>query len=149
LAGQPRVAPAFQVTIVTENTVKNRIFKTAGMLLFAGTVLTGCATIEKNASTDTEEMLAAAGFKVKIADTAEKIAHLQSMQQRKLLTHIKDGSVYYAYADAQFCKCMYMGSEKNYQEYQKLHVEQTTAEMNQAAAMDWDSWGGWGGWGPW
>ncbi|MBW1750071.1 MAG: hypothetical protein JRJ37_05130, partial [Deltaproteobacteria bacterium] len=79
----------------------------------------------------------------------EKIAHLQSMQQRKLLTHIKDGSVYYAYADAQFCKCMYMGSEKNYQEYQKLHVEQTTAEMNQAAAMDWDSWGGWGGWGPW
>ena len=125
---------------------KKQFVKTTGMVILAGIVLSGCAAMEKSAATDTEKMLAAAGFKMKPADTADKLAHVQSMEQRKLLSHVQNGTVYYAYADAEYCKCLYMGSEKNYQEYQKLDIQQNTAEMNRAAAMNWNSWGGWGGW---
>jgi len=125
---------------------KKQFVKTTGMVILAGIALSGCAAMEKSAATDTEKMLAASGFKMKPADTADKLAHVQSMEQNKLLTLTQDGAVYYAYADAEYCKCLYMGSEKNYQEFQKLDIEQNTAEMNQEAAMNWGSWGGWGGW---
>lgn len=111
--------------------------------------ISGCTAIERSDATDTERKLAAAGFKIKFADTPEKMAHIKSMQQRKIVSHIQDGAVYYAYADAEFCKCLYMGNEKNYQEYEKLAIEQETAEMNEEAAMNWGAWGGWGYWGPW
>jgi hypothetical protein len=102
--------------------------------------------IEKSNATSDEQKLAAAGFKVKFADSPEKLAHVKSMKQREVVSHIQNGVVYYAYADAEFCKCLYMGTQSNYQEYAKLTVEQRTAEMNRDAAMDWNAWGGWGAW---
>ena len=123
------------------------LLKTTGMILIIGTMLSGCAMIEKSDATSTENKLAAAGFMVKYADTPEKLAHIKSMQQRTIITHIKFGIVYYAYADAEFCKCLYMGTEENFGEYQKLTIQQRTAEMNQDAAMNWNAWGGWEGYG--
>lgn len=129
--------------------------KAIGIVLFTGTLLSGCAAMEKSAVENNENLLTAAGFRMKPADTPEKFAHLKSMQQRKLLTHVQNGSVFYAYADARFCQCLYMGSEKNYQDYERLRIEQNIAEMNQniemnqEAAMSWGPWGGWNGWGPW
>ena len=116
------------------------------MLLLAGITLSGCAMIEKSNATSDEQKLAAAGFKVKFADTPEKLAHVKSMKQREVVSHIQNGNVFYAYADAEFCKCLYMGTQTNYQEYEKLTIEQRTAEMNRDAAMNWNAWGGWGAW---
>ena len=128
--------------------MKQQFFKKVSMLLIVGVALSGCAAIEKSNATDTEKMLAAAGFNMKLADTPEKMAHVKSMQQREVVSHIKNGSVYYAYADAKFCKCLYMGNEKNYQEYEKLSIQQDTAEMNREASENWGAWGGWNnGWG--
>ncbi len=129
--------------------MKQQFFKKVSMLVIVGIAMTGCAMIEKSNATDTEQMLSAAGFNMKVADTPEKLAHVTSMKQRELVSHIKDGYVYYAYADAEFCKCLYVGSEKSYQEYEKLDIQQNTAEMNQEAAMNWGAWGGWDAWGPW
>ena len=123
--------------------MKQQFFKKVSMLLIVGVALSGCAAIEKSNATDTEKMLAAAGFNMKLADTPEKMAHVKSMQQREVVSHIKNGSVYYAYADAKFCKCLYMGNEKNYQEYEKLSIQQDTAEMNREASENWGAWGGW------
>ena len=128
--------------------MKQQFIKKVSMLLIVGVAVAGCAAIEKSNATDTEKMLAAAGFNMKLADTPEKMAHVKSMQQREVVSHIKNGSVYYAYADAEFCKCLYMGTEKNYQEYEKLSIQQSTAEMNREAAENWGAWGGWNnGWG--
>lgn len=129
--------------------MKKQFIKNISMLVIVGIAMTGCAMIEKSNATDTEQILSAAGFNMKLADTPEKMAHVKSMKQRELISHIKDGSVYYAYADAEFCKCLYVGSEKSYQEYEKLTIQQTTAEMGQEAAMNWGAWGGWDAWGPW
>lgn len=110
----------------------------------------GCTMIRKGQAREREEMLAAAGFEMKPADTPEKFAHLQTLAQRKLVPYTREGKVYYFYADALFCKCMYVGDERAYQKYQQLAIEQRIADeereaaaMNEQAAMDWGMWGPW------
>jgi hypothetical protein len=116
-------------------------------------VLAGCAAVQvvqKNEAADTEQLLAAAGFKVKLADTPKKMAHLQTLTQRKLTIHQRNGKNYYVYADALNCKCLYVGNEAAYQRFQQLQVERQiaaqqrmTAEMNMEANMDWGLYGPW------
>ena len=50
------------------------------------------------------------------------------------------------YADADYCKCVYIGTEAAYDRYQKLEVKQRIAENEEAASMNWGVWGGWGPW---
>jgi hypothetical protein len=109
--------------------------------------LAGCALIKKDNAVDTEQMLAAAGFKMKLADTPDKLAHLQTLTQRKLVSHERDGKVYFVYADADYCKCLYAGKQENYQRYQSLSLKENIAQMNENASMNWGMWGPWGeGW---
>jgi uncharacterized protein YceK len=110
-------------------------------------MLVGCATIEKDNASDTEQLLAAAGFQMKLADTPEKRANLQTLTQRKVVPHDQDGNVRYVYADAEFCECLYVGNQAAYQRYEKMAVEKNIAEMNEDAAMNWGMWGpGWDDW---
>ena len=116
-----------------------------------GLAMGGCAAIRNKQAMDTERVLAAAGFQIRLADTPQKLAHLQTLTQRKLVPHQQDGEVRYVYADASACKCLYMGSQEAYQRYQNLAVQRelaqqqvTAAEMNEDAAMNWGMWG-WGG----
>jgi hypothetical protein len=122
------------------------MFKKIIVIVSAGLLLSGCAAIEKSNAMDTERLLSASGFRMKLADTPEKLANIKAMTQRKVVPHIKDGAVYYAYADAEFCKCLYLGTESNYQQYEKIAIERNIAQMNEAAAMDWGAWGPWGVW---
>jgi hypothetical protein len=117
--------------------------KFIAVITVLGIVLAGCAAVQKSESTDTEQMLAAAGFNMRPADTPEKLAHLKTLTQRKLISHERDGKVYFVYADADNCKCLYAGNQENYQSYEKLSVKQNIAEMNEAAPMDWGMWGPW------
>ena len=128
-------------------------FAAVVLVIGLGICLAGCAAIRNAKAMETERMLAAAGFQMKMADTPEKLARLETMTQRKLVPHQKDGKVYYAYADATTCKCLYVGTEQAYQRYQDLLLKKQiadeqmqAAEMNQDAAMNWDSWGPWGPW---
>lgn len=102
----------------------------------------GCATIEKENAMDTERTLAAAGFRMITPNTPEQRAHLQTLTQRKLVKHEKDGEPVGIYADATYCNCLYAGNEKAYQEYSKLSIQQQVAEENEDAAMDWELWPG-------
>jgi len=118
--------------------------------------LAGCAVVkevQKNEASDKEQLLAAAGFKVRLADTPKKMAHLQTLAQRKLVIHQRNSKVYYVYADALNCKCLYVGNEAAYQRLQELQVERQiaaqqrlTAEMNYDAQMNWDLYGPWDPW---
>lgn len=122
--------------------------------IIVGITMGGCAAIQNRKAIKTERLLAAAGFQMKLADTHEKLTELMAKPQRTLVpVKSKDGSVFYMYADATTCKCIYVGTEEAYQRYQKIVVEQKIAEnqqmaaqMNQNAAMDWGMWGPWGPW---
>jgi translation initiation factor IF-1 len=122
-------------------------------------LLSGCASTANDNAIKIERTLAAAGFQVKLADTPEKLAHLQQLGQRRLIPINKDDKVMYFYADAESCKCLYVGTEADYQEFQRFAIQQhvvqeqrQTAEteaMNQAnmaemnAAVNWPLWGPW------
>jgi hypothetical protein len=121
--------------------------KSIVMITVLGIALAGCAAIEKSKATDTEQLLAAAGFKMKPADTPEKLAHLKTLTQLKVVPHERNGKMYYVYADAAYCQCLYAGNQEAYQRYENLIVTQNIAQMNEAASMDWGMWGPWGpGW---
>lgn len=123
------------------------------MIVLALIALAGCAAvqaIQKSEATDKEQLLTAAGFKVRLADTPEKLAHLKTLTQRKLISHPRDGKVYYVYADALACKCLYIGNEEAYQRYQQMVIQQRIAdEQRMTAEMNWDAQMNWGMWGPW
>lgn len=112
--------------------------------------LTGCASIANQSAMDTERRLSAAGFQMKLADTPEKMARLKTITERKIIPKTMDGRTVFVYADATSCKCIYVGSEANYQAYQRLSIQQNivneqraTAEAAQASEMNWNAWGAW------
>ena len=125
-----------------------RFLSLAASLCF-GAFFLGCA----GGAIDTERLLAAAGFQMRMADSPERLAHLSTMTQRQLVPEMKDGSLRYVYADDKYCKCLYVGTEKAYQRYERYALKQRVAntqleaaQMNEDASMDWGMWGPWGPW---
>ena len=116
--------------------------------------VSACAGMLRRAAIDQERVLAAAGFRMKLANTPERRMHLLKFSpQRQLTPHTVDGQLRFVYADADYCNCVYVGSEAANQRYQKLAIEKRISEQqlaaanaNQAAAMNWSAWGGWGPW---
>ena len=112
-------------------------------------VLAGCAAMRQERARDKENMLAAAGFQMKPADTPKRVAHLQMLTPLKLLPYTRtDGKLLYVYADPKGCNCLYVGDETAYQRYRALEQQQriaqeqmATAQMNADSAMDWGLWG--------
>jgi hypothetical protein len=110
----------------------------------------GCATLQSDKTVNTEEILAAAGFKKKVADTPEKLADLKTRIQHRLVAYRhEDGDLRFVYADASGCKCMYAGKQKAYEKYQLLAVEKKIAEdkrivvnENVGGPFNWYMWGG-------
>ena len=118
-------------------------------LVALGLSVTGCAAIRAHQTVETEQVLAAAGFQVKPADTPEKLAHLQTLTPRKLVRYTRDGQPQYVYADPETCKCLYIGDEQRYQKYQELSLQKKIADEQMSAAQtNWDASMNWGAWGP-
>ena len=85
--------------------------------------LTGCTISVKPTVAQREDMLVAAGFESKAADTPEKIEKLKALPQQKFIRQKVAGKLHYLYADASHCQCLYTGSEKEYQAYKQLARE--------------------------
>jgi len=124
------------------------------MVALAGVVIAlgGCATIQRHATLHTEQFLAAAGFVMKLGDTPEKLASLQALKPRTLVPQEREGRLYYVYADPEACRCLYVGTEAQYQEYQRLVLAQRradeelmAAQNNLSATLNWGIWDPW----PW
>ena len=111
--------------------------------------LAGCAALQRQDTRATERMLTAAGFQNKPADTAEKLAHLQTLTPGKIVRRERNGEPSYVYADGNVCKCLYAGTEQQYQEYRKLAQQQTMSDeatLVTEESSDPRSWGLWGLW---
>ena len=124
------------------NITRGRATRAAAALSGLMLALAGCQAIESEEAEDTEQLLAAAGFHMKEASTPEQLANLHAMSQRKIVSQEQDGQPRYVYAD-QDCKCVYVGDERNYDEYQRLSLREEIAEENLDASMDWGMWGPW------
>lgn len=110
--------------------------------------LAGCASREERYASANEQGLAEAGFQRRPADTPAKMAHLQTMTQRKILVYKIQDRLVYVWADADVCRCLYVGNEAQFQKYERLGLEQklgqerrTAAEENEAASLFSETWG--------
>ncbi|QLH40072.1 MAG: hypothetical protein HWD60_15570 [Defluviicoccus sp.] len=105
--------------------------------LAATALLASCTMMEKQQDKSTEQLLAAAGFAIRPADTPEKLASLQAMKQEKLVRRTApNGTLKFTYADATVCRCIYVGDEAAFERYQRLAVEKQIAIADQEAALD-------------
>lgn len=121
---------------------------TAVVFVVLGMVLGGCAALQKNEVSDVEGLLTKAGFRKQVADTPERLAHLNSLSQGKFSRHRRHGKVYYVYSDATYCKCLYSGDAKDYQHYLDLERQQNLSPIEMlrpdiVTGMDWSQapWG--------
>jgi hypothetical protein len=84
---------------------------------------TGCATMRAAATRSTEEMLSAAGLHMAAADTPETLTQLASLPPRRVTPWPRNGQTSYVYPDPDVCKCLYVGTESQYQQYQRLRIQ--------------------------
>ena len=72
-----------------------------------------------------EPVLTAAGFRMLPADTPEKQKHLDSLLPLQVEYYVgKTGNLHYYMADPYYCKCMYIGTEQNYQKYEQIKLNE-------------------------
>ncbi len=115
------------------NPLSSRLCLTAVLVM----LLAGCAAIEKQETRSTEQLLSAAGFDIKPADTPDKLATLQAMKQNKLVRRqTKDGRLQFLYGAAAVFRCVYVGDEQAYQRYENLEVQQQIAIADQESELD-------------
>ena len=68
-----------------------------------------------------DDVLVAAGFTPKPADTPDRAQKLQAMPPLKRISQAaKDGRMVYRYADPYSCNCLYVGDQQAYEQYVRL-----------------------------
>ena len=101
--------------------------RTALLLAVPALIGAGCATIQRLEVRETERTLAAAGFQMRPTDTPERQEDLRSMPPHRIVSRTKDSNVVYTYADPDDCRCVYVGGEIEYSEYERLRVQKEMA----------------------
>lgn len=134
----------------------SRSIASRGLVLAVATaalLTSGCAAIRRDEARSTENLLAAAGFQARPADTPAKVAQLKAMPPLKMVVHEENGTLHYSYADPDACNCLWVGGPEQYEAYKRLAFKQQIAqEQMEAAEAEEDAamnWGMWGPWGPW
>ena len=94
-------------------TTRRHTMATVGLAL-------GMTACVMSSTQSTEAMLRQAGFRQLPADSPQKIAHLQTMPERKVIGRTYQGKKYYVYSDPQGCNCLYIGTPEQYKTYQGI-----------------------------
>ena len=122
---------------------------------------TGCATVKhemtESSTRSMEEQLRAAGFKIMLADTAERQRMLTSLPPETVTRIARPDNTYYIYPDPVVCNCLYVGLEPQFDQLQQLTADLATsnramisheiAENQQAGWAPSGPWGNMGYWG--
>ena len=116
-------------------------------VLAACLAIAACATPQQRAQ-DRENLLSAAGFTVKPANTPARVLSLRSLPANRVVQQTVGDTVRYVYADPLVCACLYVGDQAAFGRYrQEVFQRQLANEQSMTAQMNQDSWdyGPWGG----
>jgi hypothetical protein len=108
---------------------------TAALPIVLSVALAGCGSLNPPPPTPIveaqiiEPMLSAAGFTMLPADTPEREQKLSSLVPLQVQYYVgKTGKLHYWMADPYYCKCMYLGDEQAYQQYEKMKLNEQLVE---------------------
>jgi hypothetical protein len=111
-------------------------------------LLGGCVSPQQQAE-NTENLLAAAGFTARPANTPERAAMLRNLPPARVVQRARGDRFVYMFADPLVCSCLYIGDQAAYGRYrQELLQRQIANEAMMSAQMNEDAAWNWGGWGP-
>ena len=102
-------------------------------------LVTGCVTDRYNEGAvqnnvfETERLLAAARFEMKPAQSPEELDHLNTLTQWMIVPKVQEGTIRYEYADATYCKCLYVGTGEAYHRYLRLLRDERDAKREEQA----------------
>jgi hypothetical protein len=99
----------------------------AGMALLAA----ACANSAAEAPTK-GDLLAAAGFVRRNADTPERMAALKALPPHQFVMRNSNGSVKFMYADPIECGCIYVGGQHAYDQYRQAMASQVSDDQVRA-----------------
>jgi hypothetical protein len=126
-------------------TRQTRLLPALGMLVAVGLGVAGCTTPQQQVG-QKEDLLAAAGFQVRPADSPHRIAAMRTLPANHFVTRVRDGNLVYLYADPLDCNCLYLGNQQNWDAYKaELLARQIANENETTAILNQESWD----WGPW
>ncbi len=115
---------------------------TAGALALG---VAGCVSPQQQV-TQKEDLLAAAGFQVRPADSPHRVEAMKRLPPNKFVTKLVNGNPVYLYADPLDCNCVHFGSQQNWDAYkQEMFAKQIADEQQMTAIMNQEAWD----WGPW
>ena len=97
--------------------------------------LAGCGSIKQSVepqpptpeqqAEQLEPILSAAGFRMLPADTPQRQQQLQSLVPMQVNYYVgKTGTLHYYMADPDYCKCMFIGTEEDYQKFEQLKLNE-------------------------
>ena len=130
------------------------MYKTQAAIAVVMLALSGCAAIHGQLATDSEQILAQAGFRrqAEAARSAQGAtsASPQVLKVRQLTAETQNGSTTYQFYDPDFCHCLYVGGAKEYAELQRLrqarvseHQQLVRTSLSGMSDPDPALWGPW------
>jgi len=117
-----------------QKTISRKIIASmsAAMLILS---IIACASTRESKRVDMKKLLTSAGFKMGVADTPQKLAELKKLPQREMVPREEGDKLVYIYADAENCKCAFIGDEEAYKKYRKLTQAKQMADEDRREAV--------------
>jgi len=130
------------------------MYKTQAAIAVVMLSLSGCAAVQGQLATDSEQILAQAGFRREAAPGGSAAgatsASTQVLKARQLTAETQKGTTTYEFYDPEFCHCVYVGGAKEYAELQRLrqarineHQQLLRTSLSGSADPDPALWGPW------
>jgi hypothetical protein len=103
--------------------------------------IAGCANPPTQVGS-VDNLLIQAGFVARPADSPHRISEMMKMTPNKFVTRVRNGQPVYLYPDPMGCKCVYFGSQQNWNTYRQLLAAAQIPGANQMtpteSQLDWD-----------
>jgi hypothetical protein len=108
-------------------------------------LLSACQSPQQSVQSK-EDLLAAAGFMIKPANTPARLAAMKKLPPHKFVQQTSGTNIVWLYADPTICQCVYFGDQSAWSNYRAMvfakqlaNEQQMTAVMNQNA-FDFGPW---------
>src|ERR1700737_1400868 len=107
--------------------------------------IAGCATPTSQVA-QKGDMLAAAGFQVRVADSPHRVDQMKRLPPNKFVSRVRNGQPVYLYSDPAACNCVYLGTQQNWDVYQQQLAPRRRENEGVSAAGSQGEWdfGAWG-----